>query len=99
MKFLLTTRVSVALGFVALAGINACSSNSVNASSATGAAATSAANVDSALATPQPLPSGAYGNLVRYGRDIIVNTKTDMPGNVGAAMSCEACHIPPRRIR
>ena len=93
MKFLLTTRVSVALGFVALVGINACSSNSVNASSATGAAATSAANVDRALSTPQPLPGGAYGNLVRYGRDIIENTKKDMPGNVGAAMSCEACHI------
>ncbi|GAC1408917.1 MAG: hypothetical protein NVSMB64_17580 [Candidatus Velthaea sp.] len=28
---------------------------------------------------------GAYGSLVRYGRDIIENSKNDMPGNVGRA--------------
>jgi len=45
---------------------------------------------DAASATPQPIPTGAYGALIRYGRDIIENTHKDMPTNVTAGMSCEA---------
>lgn len=51
-------------------------------------AATAPAN-----AAAQPLPTGSYGSLVRYGRDIIVNTRKAMPHNVVAGMSCEACHL------
>ncbi len=39
------------------------------------------------------MPTGTYGALVRYGRDIIENTHKDMPDNVTAGMSCEACHM------
>ncbi len=39
------------------------------------------------------LPPGRYGELVRYGRDIIENTRREVPRNVTAGMSCEACHI------
>ena len=42
---------------------------------------------------PQAMPTGPFGTLVRYGRDIVVNTRKIMPGNVGAGMSCQACHI------
>lgn len=48
---------------------------------------------DAASATPQPIPTGAYGALVQYGRDIIEDTRKDMPTNVTAGMSCEACHM------
>ena len=37
--------------------------------------------------------AGPYGSLVRYGRDIIEHTRKDMPQNVGAGLSCEACHL------
>jgi thiosulfate dehydrogenase len=46
-----------------------------------------------ALAAPRAMPTGSYGSLVRYGRDIIEHTPQLMPKNVGAGMSCEACHI------
>ena len=46
-----------------------------------------------ATAAAHPLPTGSYGSLVRYGRDIIVNTRKAMPHNVVAGMSCEACHL------
>jgi thiosulfate dehydrogenase len=37
-------------------------------------------------------PTGPYGALVLYGYDLIEHTPQLMPHNVGAAMSCEACH-------
>ncbi|HTJ26735.1 MAG TPA: c-type cytochrome [Candidatus Limnocylindria bacterium] len=46
----------------------------------------------SAPAAGAALPSGPYGTLIQYGRDLIERTPQLMPGNVGAAMSCEACH-------
>lgn len=39
------------------------------------------------------LPTGAYGAFVRYGRDLVEQTPQLLPHNVGATMSCEACHI------
>ena len=52
-----------------------------------------AARDGATAASPAPLPTGPYGALVRYGRDIIENTRHDVPHNVTAAMSCEACHL------
>jgi thiosulfate dehydrogenase len=46
-----------------------------------------------AMDAPRPMPTGSYGELVRYGRDIIQHTPQIMPANVGAGMSCEACHM------
>jgi len=45
------------------------------------------------LYDPQALPSGALGDAIRLGHDIIDDTKKYVPKNVGAAMSCSACHI------
>ncbi|GAC1420649.1 MAG: c-type cytochrome [Candidatus Velthaea sp.] len=89
---MLTTGFGVVAAVLALASMNACSSGTISASTV-GPAATSSPITSPAIAAPQSFPTGAYGNLVRYGRDIIENTKKDMPGNVGAAMSCEACHL------
>jgi thiosulfate dehydrogenase len=45
--------------------------------------------------SPAPLPSatGAYAEILRYGRELMEHTPAMMPKNVGAAMSCEACHV------
>lgn len=39
------------------------------------------------------LPAGAPGELIRYGRELIVNTRAHMRANVVANMDCAACHI------
>lgn len=46
-------------------------------------------------ASPAPLPTGtgAYADILRYGRELMQRTPAMLPKNVGAAMSCEACHI------
>jgi thiosulfate dehydrogenase len=45
--------------------------------------------------SPAPLPSatGPYAETLRYGRELMQHTQTMLPKNVGAAMSCENCHI------
>ncbi|GAC1417811.1 MAG: c-type cytochrome [Candidatus Velthaea sp.] len=92
MQRLLGPGLRLAVAVAALAGVNACAGAQMNGPGG-GTAATTGPNIVTALTSPQPLPTGAYGSLVRYGRDIIENTKKNMPRNVGAAMSCEACHI------
>jgi thiosulfate dehydrogenase len=57
------------------------------------AAASGAAPATVALTAPRAMPTGSYGQLVRYGRDIMQHTPQLMPANVGAGMSCEACHM------
>lgn len=42
---------------------------------------------------PKALPAGPVGESIRYGHDILTNTKTLMKGYVRADMSCAACHI------
>lgn len=42
--------------------------------------------------TPGP-PQGPLGDLVAYGRNIMADTPRYMPRNVGAGMSCFACHL------
>lgn len=39
------------------------------------------------------LPAGALGAQIRYGRRIVTDTRRTLPGLVGAAMDCAACHI------
>jgi thiosulfate dehydrogenase len=45
--------------------------------------------------SPAPLPSatGPYAETLRYGRELMQRTPAMLPRNVGAAMSCENCHI------
>ncbi|MEO7038618.1 MAG: c-type cytochrome [Candidatus Elarobacter sp.] len=43
--------------------------------------------------SPRPIPSGSYGELIRYGQNIIQHTRKVMPANVGAALTCESCHL------
>ena len=49
--------------------------------------------LDAATAAAQaPIPSGAEGDLIRYGRSLV--TQTPKIGEyVGAQMSCSACHL------
>lgn len=42
---------------------------------------------------PSALPTGAVGDLIRYGHDIIADTPKYMKANIGVNMSCSACHI------
>jgi len=47
-----------------------------------------------AVATaPEAMPTGAMGDLVRDGRDLIVHTQQRMKGYVVANLSCQDCHI------
>lgn len=39
------------------------------------------------------LPVGRFGDEIRYGRQIIMNTRATLPKNVRARMDCAACHI------
>lgn len=39
------------------------------------------------------LPAGTPGELIRYGRDLIMHTRARMPHNVVANMDCAACHV------
>lgn len=85
---------SVAATFALALTLAGCSGGaSVRSSAPTADASASAPGDAGAVATPQPMPTGAYGALVRYGRDIIENTHNDVPNNVTAGMSCEACHM------
>src|SRR5579871_3045587 len=45
------------------------------------------------IPTPGPMPTGAEGALIEYGRDIIRNTSQYAGPNIKAGMSCEACHL------
>ncbi|MGH7737265.1 MAG: c-type cytochrome [Candidatus Tyrphobacter sp.] len=42
---------------------------------------------------PAALPAGPLGGEIRYGRELIMQTREAMPHNVGARMECAACHI------
>ena len=39
------------------------------------------------------LPAGTPGELIRYGRELIMNTRARMRSNVVANMDCAACHV------
>lgn len=42
---------------------------------------------------PDALPTGAVGEQIKFGRDIMMSTQTVLPHNVVARMSCGACHL------
>jgi len=42
---------------------------------------------------PQAVPAGAVGDMVRYGRELILHTRAHLAKNVGANMDCAACHL------
>jgi len=42
---------------------------------------------------PRALPAGALGDEIRYGRDIVMETRRIVPQDVRARMDCAACHI------
>ncbi len=42
---------------------------------------------------PSALPAGALGREIRYGRELIMNTRALLPQDVRAAMNCAACHV------
>jgi len=46
-----------------------------------------------ALYDEKALPPGPPGELIRYGRELIVNTRSHMRGYVVANLDCAACHI------
>lgn len=42
---------------------------------------------------PNALPAGPVGDSIRYGHEIVVNTKAVMKSYVRSDMTCAACHI------
>lgn len=76
-----------ALAFVACAALYDC------AGAASHTAATSAPQGTTALYDPHQLPAGAYGDLIRYGHDLIADTPKYAKRLVKADMSCQACHL------
>lgn len=40
-----------------------------------------------------PIPSGRQGDLIRYGRELITQTRKYAGGYVKAGMDCSACHV------
>jgi thiosulfate dehydrogenase len=42
---------------------------------------------------PAALPAGGLGSEIRYGREIVMNTRRALPGYEGANMDCAACHV------
>lgn len=42
---------------------------------------------------PQSVPSGPVGDLVRYGHELIVNTRAHAKPYIGVDMDCSACHV------
>ncbi len=44
-------------------------------------------------ATPGPAPTGPVGDMVAYGRELIVHTRAHMKPYVTANMDCSACHV------
>ncbi len=42
---------------------------------------------------PSALPSGALGEEIRYGREIVMETRRVLPADVRVRMDCAACHI------
>lgn len=76
----------VALAAVALAA--ACSSGGANS---TQQQASPASQAD--LYDPKALPTGALGDSIKLGHDIIADPHKYLPHNVVADMSCAACHV------
>jgi thiosulfate dehydrogenase len=74
----------LAFAFVAAFGLQACGSGS--APTATQAAL-------GRIPSPGPLPPGAQGSLISYGRDIVHATPRFAGKFIKASMSCEACHL------
>ena len=74
---------ALALAAVCAAGLAACGAGS-------GSPKSIAPSATFDLAT---LPAGDQGALIRYGHDIIEQTRTLMHGNVVANMDCSACHV------
>ena len=52
-----------------------------------------AAETSVVLPSPEPMPTGAEGALIAYGRDIVHDTQRYAGKYIGAGMSCEACHL------
>jgi thiosulfate dehydrogenase len=73
---------AVILGYVVLAG---CVSGPREAPVAVAS--------DVAGATPAPDQASSAAAFLTYGKHLFTNTKSLMPANVGAAMSCKACHL------
>lgn len=66
-------------------------SPSANATAISGAVATRG-TIGDAIPIP-PLPAGAEGDLIVYGRNIIHDTPRFAGKYISAGMSCEACHL------
>src|SRR5579864_2543083 len=43
--------------------------------------------------SPRPAATGAVGEMVAYGRELILHTRKHLPSYVTADMDCSACHV------
>jgi thiosulfate dehydrogenase len=53
----------------------------------------SAVDDPAVAAAVAPIPSGSGGDLIRYGRSLIVDTQKNAGQYITAGMSCAACHV------
>jgi thiosulfate dehydrogenase len=58
-----------------------------------GPARAGAADDPASIAAQATFPPGRDGVLLQYGHDLLTKTQSLMKSNVGAGMSCEACHL------
>ncbi len=58
-----------------------------------GEAAGAPSPANAAAIVPGPMPAGAEGALIAYGRDIVHDTPRYAGRYIRAGMSCEACHV------
>ena len=86
----LRTSVSV---FAFLSALLVAAWSSAHPGAATAADARPVLSQTNDIPTPGPIPTGAEGALIKYGRDIIRNTPRYAGANIKAGMSCEACHL------
>jgi thiosulfate dehydrogenase len=80
-------RVIVAAATLLLAA--ACGGGTGNGSASSGSAQPAPAGTFD----PQAVPAGHVGDLVRYGHELIVNTRAHLKPYVTANMDCQACHV------
>ncbi|HET7814545.1 MAG TPA: c-type cytochrome [Candidatus Baltobacteraceae bacterium] len=77
-------KLTIAAAVLAL--LTACSSQPASTAKAPEAA-------NASLYDAQSVPAGDVGDAIKYGRELLLNTRNHLPQYVGANMDCAACHI------
>lgn len=71
----------------------ACLAFAITLIAAVSGSASNDASSTTVQSSPSALPTGPMGDSIRYGRQIVERTQETMKANVGARLSCSACHL------